>query len=75
MNKAASELKMSFRTLWGRIRETEKILGFKLVENKAKNRAEGSVLTPEGKALLENYNRYRQDVIRAVDRIFKKIFT
>ena len=74
MNKAASELGMSFRTLWGRIRETEQRLGYKLVENRKSSRSGGSVLTEEGREILRRFEKFREEATNAVNVIFDRIF-
>jgi molybdate transport system regulatory protein len=75
MNKAAKELKMSYRALWGRIKSTEERLGAKMLESKPGGGKErGSVLTAAGKELLERYSRLQQKIIAVADREFEKIF-
>ena len=49
MNKAAKELGMSYRALWGRIKSTEERLGAEVLVRKAGGgKACGSALTPVG---------------------------
>ena len=74
MNKAAAKLGMSYRTLWGRIRETEALLGYQLVENKRSKRCAGSQLTPEGIAMLEKFKEFKKAANQAVDAVFREIF-
>lgn len=75
MNKAANELKMSYRALWGRIKSTEERLGAKILESKpGGGKGRGSVLTPTGKNFLEKYTRLQQKIISFADREFEKIF-
>lgn len=75
MNKAAKELKMSYRALWGRIKSTEERLGAKLLVKKPGGGKEcGSLLTPEGHQLLKNYKRLREEIVKMSDRAFDKIF-
>jgi molybdate transport system regulatory protein len=74
MNKAAAELGMSYRTLWGKIRETEQRLGYALVENKSKTKRGGSRLTAEGTALLERFKRFADEAENAVADVFKSVF-
>jgi len=75
MNKAAKELKMSYRALWGRIKSTEERLGTKMLKSKPGGGKErGSVLTAAGKEFLERYSRLQQKIIAVADREFEKIF-
>ncbi len=75
MNKAAKELGMSYRALWGRIKSTEERLGEIIVQTRpGGGKGRGSVLTPKAKFFLENYKRLNEEVIRIADREFRKIF-
>ena len=75
MNRAAKELKMSYRALWGRIKSTEDRLGTKILESKpGGGKGRGSVLTPAGRNLLERYTLLQQKIIAVADREFEKIF-
>ena len=75
MNRAAKELKMSYRALWGRIKSTEERLGTKILESKpGGGKGRGSVLTPTGRNLLERYKLLQQKIIAVADREFEKIF-
>ena len=76
MNRAAKELKMSYRALWGRIKSTEERLGTKMLVSKpGGGKGRGSVLTPTGRKFLERYTRLQEKVIAVADREFEKIFT
>jgi molybdate transport system regulatory protein len=75
MNKAAKELKMSYRALWGRIKSTENRMGAKVLTTRPGGGKEsGSTLTPAGKRFLENYRRLSNRVIKQADQEFDKIF-
>lgn len=67
--KAAAEgLGMSYRAAWGKIRTSEKILGFKLIEKVGGNRS-GHRLTEFGKLLTENFREWYEAVeMRAVEK-------
>ena len=62
LRKAAGEMCMSYRAAWGKIKKTEEILGFKLIEKEHGNKT-GFRLTEAGKALKRNY----RDWYRAVE--------
>jgi len=75
MNKAAKELKMSYRALWGRIKSTEKRIGAKILETTpGGGKGRGSTLTPTGKRLLEKYKLLKENIIKIADKEFAKIF-
>ena len=61
LSKAAKELGMGYRAAWGKIRRTEEVLGFKLIETGG-NYKEGCRLTKAGKELMERFHRWRQEV-------------
>ena len=75
MNKAAKELNMSYRALWGRIKSTEDRMGTAVVKTKAGGGKDcGSCLTDTGRDLLKNYKLLRSHVLKAADEEFQKIF-
>lgn len=61
LSKAAKELGMGYRAAWGKIRRTEEVLGFKLIET-GESYKEGCRLTGAGKELMERFHRWRQEV-------------
>ncbi len=75
MNKAAKELKMSYRALWGRIKSTEERVGAKILVSKpGGGKGRGSVLTPTGRKLLEKFKMLNKNITTVADREFEKIF-
>ena len=75
MNKAAKELKMSYRALWGRIKSTEERLGTKvLVTRPGGGKGRGSILTPKAKEFLYNYKQLKDKIVQVADKEFQKIF-
>ncbi len=72
LRKAARRLGMSYRAAWGKIRETEKLLGWRLVETRRGSRR--LTLTPEGAQLLERFQLFEQEATWEVQRIFSKHF-
>jgi molybdate transport system regulatory protein len=71
INKAAKTLGMSYRALWGKLKTTEKALGFKFIRSEGRA---GSFLTPEGKQFLENYRELKKRCIEMNNRLFGEIF-
>ena len=70
MNKAAKQLGLPFRAVWGKIKSTEERCGFKLVDT-AKV---GSKLTPAGEELLQKYKKFLHDCHDYVDTKFAEYF-
>lgn len=57
IKKAAESLGMSYRAAWGKLQQSERALGVKLLENRGA-RCEGQRLTPEASALVEAYQAW-----------------
>lgn len=63
LSAAAKELKMSYRQAWKHLQLIEERTGVSVVEPKRGGAGGGGMeLTREGKALLEAYRSFRQDV-------------
>ena len=71
INQTAKELNMSYKTVWSKIKSTEKHFGKPVV---SADRKTGSCLTREGKNLAENFRKLKQRCILADDTIFADIF-
>lgn len=61
LSKAARSLGMSYRAAWGKIKEMEQATGTALVCSQGSKR-EGYSLTPEGRALLQAFGLWFDDV-------------
>ena len=72
INQAAKVMKMSYKAVWSKIKATEAHLQIQIVHA---DRKEGSRLSREGKALLENYKRLKDQCMSADDKIFSSIFS
>ena len=59
LRKAAEEMCMSYRAAWGKIKKTEEILGFKLIEKERGNKT-GYRLTETARALKKGYRDWYQ---------------
>jgi molybdate transport system regulatory protein len=75
--EAATQMQLSYRRAWGKVREIESNLGFKLVESAAGGAGGGgSRLTEEGRRLMTMYQRFRssaeQDLARDFTRAFER---
>ncbi len=60
LNKAAAEMRMSYRKAWGRLKDAESRLGKSLVE--AGGGRKGYELTELGHRLVDEYLAWRQEV-------------
>ncbi len=72
INKTAKEMNMSYKSVWSKIKSTEKNFGKPVVHA---DRVKGSSLTAEGRHLLEAYHRLNRQCMAADDAIFEEIFT
>jgi molybdate transport system regulatory protein len=76
IKKAVTEAGMSYRNVWGYLRELERAAGTKLLARRAGGGPDsGTHLTPEGKRLLARYRRVRQALTAAGDRQFSQEFS
>lgn len=71
INQTAKNLKMSYKTVWSKIKSTERHLQASVVHA---DRREGTHLTPAGRLLVKRYRRLREACIAADDRMFESIF-
>jgi molybdate transport system regulatory protein len=75
MNKAAKSLGMSYRTIWGMVHDTERRLGFKLIDTATGGSSKsGSRLTDKGKEVLGLFEKWRDETIAFADRLFTELF-
>jgi molybdate transport system regulatory protein len=71
INQAARLMGMSYRGVWGKIRATEEHVNKKIVLTEKRH---GSRLTEDGKRLLADYARLKDECQRADEKIFRNIF-
>ena len=60
LNKAASAMGMSYRAAWGRMKQTETVIGEPLVERSGPKK--GFRLTPLGQDIVQLFRTWHQDV-------------
>lgn len=60
LNKAASAMGMSYRAAWGRMKQTETVIGEALVERSGPKK--GFRLTPLGHDIVQLFRTWHQDV-------------
>lgn len=75
LRQACSSIGMSYSKAWKIIQKAEADLGIKLIEGTAGgHQGGGSKLTPEGEALLDEYESFVQEAHASVDALFHKHF-
>lgn len=72
---AAERFGMSYRYVWGYLRELEAAAGFQLIERqRGGGEAGGAALTPRGKAFLTRYWEFHRRMDAAATREYARIF-
>jgi molybdate transport system regulatory protein len=75
MNAAAKEMKMGYRSLWGKIKKTEERIGKPLLMKQVGGHAGGhSDLTPFAQELLAKFQTLMEMMEISADKIFHNIF-
>ena len=75
INKAVIQLGMSYRMVWGYIRELEAAAGFPLLRRTPRRGGQGGThLTPEGRRFLKRYWAFHHGLERAVTHEFTRAF-
>ena len=73
--KAAERLGLSYRRVWGKVREIEQNLGLSLVESEVGGAGGGgSSLTADGKRLVALYERFRRRMEGELGKEFRQLF-
>ncbi len=73
--KAAEELKVPYRTAWQRLKESEEVLGLRLVVTQSGGaEGGGSSLTPVARELLRRYRELSRGLDALVDGRFRETF-
>lgn len=72
INQTAKIMRMSYKGVWGKIRATEKYLNRPIVHA---DRKTGTLLTKEGKELLERYVMLKEECLKEDNRIFNRVFS
>ena len=69
LNAAAKNMHMAYSKAWRIMKETEKALGFQLLN---RDGAHGSTLTSEGEALLNAYNKINAELEQYAEKQLAK---
>ncbi|MCL1847399.1 MAG: LysR family transcriptional regulator [Coriobacteriia bacterium] len=72
LNASAKKIHMAYSKAWRIVNETEAGFGFHLIK---RDGARGSTLTPEGKKLLEAYEKLESTGAAYLEEQFKEIVT
>ncbi len=73
LKRASEHLGMSYRAAWGKIKQSEKALGIKLLEKKGSDRR-GYCLTKSGLDIVNSYAEWFEKVENSAVRHAKKAF-
>ena len=73
LRKAAEEMCMSYRAAWGKIKKTEEILGFKLIEKERGNKT-GYRLTEAARTLKKSYRDWYKAIETGAFRKARELF-
>ena len=75
LHQAAHQMGMSYSKAWCLIRSLEQRLGYHLIERKVGGTSGGgSWITPEARTLMNQYERFRKEVERTLERLYQKHF-
>jgi molybdate transport system regulatory protein len=75
LHQAAIDLKISYRKAWLMIDIVEKKLGIVFLERKVGGLSGGgSQMTPAGKQFLKQYEQFREEVEKVLEKTFQKHF-
>jgi molybdate transport system regulatory protein len=75
LHQAAKDLKISYRKAWLMIQIVEKKLGFEFLERQVGGIAGGgSNITPPGMVFMRNYEKFRTDVEKVLEKTYQKHF-
>jgi len=67
LNQAAKNMGMAYSKAWKKMKETEKHLGFPLIERLG---ARGSKLTEEGRIFLDYYRQAEAAALKAIEKVY-----
>ncbi len=75
LSHAAEAMHLSYRRAWGKLKEIEQNLGVKLVDTTVGGAGGGSSrLTPEGRLLIERYERLQAGAEHELAQQFSRTF-
>ena len=73
LSAASKSLRISYRKAWGDLNKAQDALNTALVEKQRGGKKGGrTVLTNEGKQLIEAYSKFRADIEKAIGKSYEK---
>ncbi len=75
LRAAALSMDMAYSKAWTIIKNSEKALGFSLLDSTTGGKGGGAALTPEGARLLRAYDTFCARLHDAADELFQEEFT
>lgn len=75
INQSAKEMKMSYNKAWNILKKAEMEMGYPLViKSVGGSHGGGTVVTDDGKQLIERFFRFQEKMYETADQYFKEIF-
>jgi molybdate transport system regulatory protein len=75
LHQAAIDLNISYRKAWMTLQNAEKKLGFMLIDRKVGGVAGGgSHMTSSGKTFMKNYEKFRVEIEKVLEKTYQKHF-
>ena len=75
LHQAAKDLGISYRKAWLIIQNVEKKLGIEFLDRKVGGvSGGGSHITPSGKVFMRNYEKFRAEIEKVLEKTYQKHF-
>jgi molybdate transport system regulatory protein len=74
LRRAARSMNMSYRYVWGLLRELDEAAGFAFLEHSGTGARSSLQLTPQGRRFIEAYRRFRAPLGEIVEQRFRRVF-
>lgn len=75
ISAAAKQMKMGYRSMWGKLKKIEKRFGMKvLIRQKGGCTGGSSILTPEARDLVDKFKQLKQCINEEAAKALKNIF-
>jgi molybdate transport system regulatory protein len=74
LRSAARSMGMSYRYVWGLLRELDEAAGFAFLEHSGAGARTSFRLTPQGRRFVQAYRRFRAPLGEAVEQRFRRVF-
>jgi molybdate transport system regulatory protein len=74
LRSAAQSMGMSYRYVWGLLRELDEAAGFPFLEHSGTGARSNLQLTPEGRRFIDAYRKFRAPLGDMVQQRFRRVF-